>query len=348
MKKQTLESIFISKSATLIEALRVINDGSVQIALVVDNKKRLMGTLTDGDIRRGLLSGFSLSSPVDEIMNKDFQYALLNQEKTKIIDAMKNNIVRQVPVLDDERQVVDLILLSDLILPSPCNNAVVIMAGGQGKRLRPYTENCPKPMLPVDGKPMLEILLEQCIKEGFNRFYFSVNYLKHMIIDHFEDGSKWGVSIDYLHETKPLGTAGSLQLLPPSVNEAFLVLNGDVLTKLNPSQLLRFHDEHNAAATMCVRDHITTLPFGVVKTDGIDFLAIEEKPSYHQLVNAGIYVVNPSLCQLISPGTRIDMPDLLQLAQKSGSRVVTCPIHEYWIDVGNSDALKKAHDQWSN
>jgi NDP-sugar pyrophosphorylase family protein len=234
------------------------------------------------------------------------------------------------------------------LAPTRLPNAAVIMAGGKGMRLRPHTDHCPKPMLRVDGKPMLEILIEQCIASGFRQFYISVNYLKEQIMEYFQDGVKWGVSIDYLIEDEPLGTAGSLQLLPGELQDAFLVLNGDILTRLNPSQLLRFHAEHDAAGTLCVREHITTVPFGVVQTKGVELVGFEEKPSYRQLVNAGVYVINPELLPLLPHHQAIDMPTLLQNAQQAGHRIAVCPIHEYWIDVGRPETLEEAHDTWEN
>jgi NDP-sugar pyrophosphorylase family protein len=201
-------------------------------------------------------------------------------------------------------------------------------------------------MLPVGDQPMLEILLEQCIANGFRRFYLSVNYLKEQIIDHFADGSRWGVSINYLVENEPLGTAGSLQLLPDSLREPFLVLNGDVLTRLNPSQLLHFHTEHQAQATLCVREHEITVPFGVVQTNGVELTGFEEKPTYRHLVNAGVYAIDPQLLSLLTPHRFTDMPGLLQSAQQAGHRVAVCPIHEYWIDVGRPETLLQAHSEW--
>jgi NDP-sugar pyrophosphorylase family protein len=259
---------------------------------------------------------------------------------------MQREALRHIPLLDQEGRVVQLLLLQELINPPQLSNAVVIMAGGKGTRLRPHTEHCPKPMLPVGDQPMLEILLEQCIENGFRRFFFSVNYLKEQIIAHFGDGSRWRVSIDYLVENEPLGTAGSLQLLPDSVKEPFLVLNGDVLTRLNPSQLLQFHREHEAQATLCVREHELTVPFGVVQTNGIELAGFEEKPTYRHLVNAGVYVINPQLLPLLPPHQFTDMPSLLQAAQSAGYRVTVCPIHEYWIDVGRPETLEEAHATW--
>jgi NDP-sugar pyrophosphorylase family protein len=261
---------------------------------------------------------------------------------------MRREVLRQIPVLDDEGRVVQLLLLQELLSPPQLSNAVVIMAGGKGTRLRPHTEHCPKPMLPVGDQPMLEILLEQCIASGFRQFYLSVNYLKEQIIDHFADGSRWGVSIEYLVENEPLGTAGSLQLLPDALKAPFLVLNGDVLTRLNPSQLLRFHNEHQAQATLCVREHELTVPFGVVQTNGVELAGFAEKPTYRHLVNAGVYVIDPQLLPLLPPHQATDMPSLLQAAQQAGHRVAVCPIHEYWIDVGRPETLEEAHATWVN
>lgn len=326
--------------------MRIIDLGAAQIALVVDETQRLLGTLTDGDIRRGLLHGETLDTPVERLMNREFRFVRSGEDQAAVLEMMRRDVLRQIPVLDAEGRVVELLLLQELLAPAQLPNAVVIMAGGKGTRLRPHTEHCPKPMLPVDGKPMLEILLEQCIASGFRQFYLSVNYLKEQIIDHFQDGSRWGASIDYLVEDEPLGTAGSLQLLPSTVQEPFLVINGDVLTRLNPSQLLRFHVDHEAAGTLCVREHTITVPFGVVQTQGVELAGFEEKPSYRQLVNAGVYVIDPQLLPLLPPHQPTDMPTLLQSAQQAGHRVAVCPIHEYWIDVGRPETLLQAHQEW--
>lgn len=343
---QSIADLFVVPSATLFEAMDVINNGAVQIALVVDEQSRLLGTLTDGDIRRGLLQGVSLQTPVERLMNRHFRSVATGEDYSKALETMRREALRQIPVVDSQGRVVELLLVQELLAPARLPNAVVIMAGGKGTRLRPHTEHCPKPMLRVDGKPMLEILLEQCIASGFHQFYLSVNYLKEQIIDHFQDGSRWGVSIDYLVEVEPLGTAGSLQLLPSSVQEPFLVMNGDVLTKLNPSHLLRFHVEQEAAGTLCVREHTITVPFGVVQTNGVELAGFEEKPTYRQLVNAGVYVIDPLLLPLLPPHQATDMPTLLQSAQQAGQRVAVCPIHEYWIDVGRPETLQQADREW--
>lgn len=328
--------------------MRVIDRGSAQIALVVDEKQRLLGTLTDGDIRRGLLHGSSLATPVDQLMNRCFRFVHTSEDQASVLEMMRREKLLQIPVLDANGRVVELLLLQELLRPPQLSNAVVIMAGGKGTRLRPHTEHCPKPMLKVGDQPMLQILLEQCISSGFRYFYLSVNYLKEQIIDYFGDGSRWGVSIKYLIENEPLGTAGSLRFLPNFITEPFLVLNGDVLTHLNPSQLLRFHSEHNAKATLGVRSHELTVPFGVVQANGLELAGFEEKPIYRRLVNAGVYVIDPQLLPLLPLHQSTDMPSLLLAAQQAGHRVLVCPIHEYWIDVGRPETLQQAHREWPN
>lgn len=342
------KKICISSDTIVMEAMQVIDQGAAQIALVVDDKLRLLGTLTDGDIRRGLLHDVTLDCPIERLMNRKFRCVQCNYDQDVVLEMMRREALRHVPVLDEQGRIVKLILLQDLLNPQQLSNAVVIMAGGKGTRLWPHTEHCPKPMLHVGDKPILEIVLEQCIASGFRTFYFSVNYLKDQIIEHFTDGARWGVSIEYLVENEPLGTAGSLQLLPDSLKEPFLVLNGDVLTRLDPSQLLHFHTEHHAQATLCVREHELTLPFGVVQTNGVELAAFEEKPTYRNQVNAGIYVIDPLLLPLLPPHQFTDMPSLLIAAQDAGHRVAVCPIHEYWIDVGRPESLKQAISTWND
>ena len=328
--------------------MRIIDSTPSHISLVVDEARKLIGTLTDGDIRRALLHGESLTSPVRNIINRSFHSLDQNQDKTYALDLMKKNQIKQMPIIDSSGKIIDLLFFGQNNTSNIVRNPVVIMAGGKGTRLRPFTENCPKPMLPIDGKPMLEILLENCISSGFRDFYFSVNYLKEQIIDYFGDGKHWDVSINYLVESEPLGTAGSLKLLPEHIDEPVLVLNGDVLTSLNLSHLLDFHNYHNAKATLCVRKNETTIPFGVVQVDGLDLIDFEEKPMYTHLVNAGVYIIDPKLLSYIQSNCFTDMPTLLQASRDNDERVIVYPIHEYWIDVGRPETLEEAHKTWKN
>lgn len=341
-----LDQITLLDTASVQQVLLAIDRGAVQIVLIVDTNGCLVGTVTDGDIRRGLLNGASLDQPVAQLMNRQFKAIHSSDNREVVLLIMREQQLLQIPVLDNQGRPVEILLLQDLLGPQILPNAVVIMAGGEGKRLRPKTEFCPKPMLLVGDKPMLEILLRQCMDAGLRKFYLSVNYLKEQIIDYFNDGSDWGVSIEYLIEDHPLGTAGSLQLFTKSPSEPFLVMNGDVLTRLNLVHLLQFHSEHQAKATLCVREHEISVPFGVVQTKGIELAGFQEKPKYSHLVNAGVYVIDPQLLQLLPAHQATDMPTLLLAAQQAGHRVAVCPIHEYWIDVGRPESLLRAHQEW--
>ena len=221
------------------------------------------------------------------------------------------------------------------------------MAGGQGMRLRPLTESCPKPMLRIGDKPMLEIILEQCVDSGFLKFYISVNYLKKQIIEYFGNGSRWGVDIQYLEEDKPLGTAGALASLPEQPDKPILVMNGDVLTHVNLEKLFLFHQENSASATICVSEYKTPIPYGVVFTEGAQVLSIEEKPEMSHSINSGVYVLNPELLELLSPKQQCDMPQLLTRGLKRNLSVIVFPIHEYWLDVGHKETLDQANGDWT-
>ena len=345
--KTDFKSLQIKSSASLTDAIKVIDGGQVQIALVVDDNRRLIGTITDGDVRRALLRGESLETPVERIMFRSFRALTASSTEEEALAFMRRETLHQIPVLDEQGRVVRIFLLEELIKPMKRPNPVVIMAGGEGKRLRPLTNNCPKPMLRVGGKPLLEIILEQCIDGGFQQFYLSVNYLKNQIQDHFGDGARWHVNIDYLQETQPLGTGGALSLLPQKPSEPLLVINGDVLTRVDYGRLLWFHDEQQAAATLCVREYTTQIPYGVVRMDDLHVLTLEEKPVLSHYVNAGIYLLDPVLLDLVPHNRFFDMPTLLEKAMQHQHRVSAFPIHEFWLDVGHPETLDRAHGEWA-
>ena len=346
INNKVLEELSVHPQALIREVVAVIDRGAAQIALVTE-PDRLIGIVTDGDVRRGLLRGESLEAPVTNIMRRNFRSLPANATAAEALALMQRETLHQIPALDENGKVVHLFLLEDLIKPQKFPNSVVIMAGGEGKRLRPLTHDCPKPMLKVAGKPLLEIILKQCLDAGFEHFYFAVNYLKEQIQSHFQDGSAWGARIQYLEEDKPLGTAGALSLLPRQPSEPFLVLNGDVLTRVDYTHLLRFHNEHNAAATLCVREHSTQIPYGVVRINDVHVLNLEEKPVLTHYVNAGIYLLNPNLLDLVPSNTFFDMPQLLELAAQQSHHINAFPIHEYWLDVGHPETLVLADSQWS-
>ena len=335
----------MSPASSLTDAIKTIDKSGAQIALIVQAEK-LLGIVTDGDLRRALLRNMPLNSSVQNIMQRNFFYLPKSATDSEALELMQRKTLSQVPALDEQGRVVELFLLAELIQPKSLPNFVVIMAGGEGKRLLPLTQNCPKPMLKVTGKPLLEIILEQCIASGFRNFYFSVNYLREQIQDYFGDGLNHGVQIKYLEEDKPLGTAGSLSLITEKPSEPFLVLNGDVLTRVNFNQLLSYHNEHDAGATICVREYAGQIPYGVVKMNGNKIIGFQEKPVFKHLVNAGIYLLSPKLLELIPENDFFDMPQLLDLALQRGEHLSAFPIHEFWRDVGHLDSLEQAKKEW--
>ena len=263
---------------------------------------------------------------------------------------MKENSISQIPIFTKDNELIGLEISQDL-LPNSSKllipNYALLMAGGKGTRLKPITNDCPKPLLPINGKPILEIILEQCINSGIRNFYISVHYLSEKIINYFGDGSKWNVNIEYLKENIPLGTAGALKLLPNNLKNPIIVINGDVLTKTNFREILKYHSDNNADITICAREHKLSSPYGVIKVQGIKFKSMIEKPSFSQLVNAGIYVVNPNVIKKIKPNQYLDMPELINLNQKSKKNIIVYPVHEYWIDIGKPESLNKADFEWN-
>ncbi len=344
-----LQEILVDINSNAIKAIDAINKSKAYIALIVDKDMSLVGTITDGDIRRGLLNGKTLDSNVQLFMNKNF-FSIEEGElcKEKIEKAFKRGIT-QMPILDSTGKVKELLQKEEMLkrFKSPISS-VVIMAGGKGKRLLPHTSDCPKPMISINGKPMLEIIIEKCIDFGFDNFYISVNYLKDQIINYFGDGNKWGVKIKYLYEEKPLGTAGSLALIPEDSNfeSSLLVLNGDIITNLDLGLLAEFHEKYNADMTIAAKHSSYTVPYGVINTSGIELEKIVEKPTYNFLVSAGIYIIKPFILQYIKKNTFFDMPDLVSVIKGKNSKVITFPIHEYWLDVGRPETLEKVTKEW--
>lgn len=339
---KNLEANFLSAGDDIKEAIATIERSPAKIALVIDDERRLVGTVTDGDVRRAILNGAQLSDGVAKVMNGSPRVGRVGEDRGPLVELMRRNICRHVPIVDAHGRVVALETLQEMVDYSRQDNWVVLMAGGLGKRLRPLTEVVPKPMLKVGEQPILEIILGRLRDQGFRRFFVSVNYLGDMIRKHFGDGSKWDLQIDYIAEDKPLGTAGSLSLLPGRADRPLIVMNGDILTKIDFRHLLQFHEEHKAQATTCVRDYFVDVPFGVIDNDGHRVRGIREKPTHRFLVNAGIYALQPDALEFIPRGEYFDMPMLIETLVGRGQHACVFPVREYWIDVGRLEEYDRA------
>lgn len=336
-------SALIFSSATLKEAAENLTMSTLKICLIIDQGGRLIGTISDGDIRRGLLRGLTLTSSIQDIVKKNPLVVPVGISTDLIRQIMAANQIQQIPEVDDENRVLALHTWDEFSAPKFLNNSMVIMAGGKGSRLRPHTEACPKPMLQVGGKPMLEHIIERAKLDGFSNFICAVHYLGHMVEDYFGNGSRLNVKIEYLKENEPLGTAGALSLLDQKLNAPFIVTNGDVITDIRYGELLDFHIRHNATATMAVRLHEWQHPFGVVQMNGLEITGFEEKPINRTHINAGVYAFNPSALSILEKNTHCDMPTLFERLQAQSQRIVAYPMHEPWLDVGRSDDLAKAN-----
>ncbi len=337
----------LSPDSTVREALEVIDRGVIQIALVT-RKDKLVGTITDGDIRRGFLQGKMLDDYIEGIYNDDPVKGSINNSREDIIQLALAKGIKQVPVVDQEGVLIGLEYIDDYLRVTEKPNLVVLMAGGLGTRLRPLTENVPKPMLTVGTKPILETIIESFRQCGFRNFLLSVNYKAEQVIDHFKDGSQFGVSIEYLKEKKRLGTAGALSLIPEVPEHPFIVMNGDLLTGLNFEHLLNYHVNTGSDASMCVRDYEFQVPFGVVETKGARITTIVEKPSHHFYVNAGVYVLQPNAVSMVPANTFYDMPQLFQDLIDNGKKVCSFPVKEYWLDIGRPTEFEQAQKEYED
>ena len=343
------ESILICPTASLGEAIAVLDRGGQQITIVVDVDRRLLGTLTDGDVRRALLKQMPLTTHVSEVMSSQPRTADRGSSRERLLALMEEHQLLQIPLVDAERRVVGLETLHGLLRKRRLDNPVFLMAGGFGKRLQPLTDDCPKPLLKVGDRPILELIIETFIEAGFHRFFISTHYMSEMIREQIGDGSRWGISVRYVHEDEPLGTGGSLGLLPHAeIDLPMFVMNGDLLTNLNFHNLLAFHQEHVGVATMCVREYEHRVPYGVIESEGHRIASMVEKPVYRYFINAGIYLLSPDLVRSVRPGRRVDMPALLEEYIAQGMNVNVFPIHEYWLDIGRIEDFQRAQAEIGN
>ncbi|MDO2951791.1 nucleotidyltransferase family protein [Aeromonas simiae] len=337
------EKVVLSTEHTVRDALTVINAAALRICLVVDEKQHLLGVVTDGDVRRAILNNVALTQSVTAVMNSTPITVSAKMARTELLELMRERSILSLPVVDDAGRLIGLETWEQAAKAPSYDNPVFIMAGGFGTRLRPLTDNCPKPMLKVGDKPILETLLSQFLKAGFKNIYISTHYMPEQITDYFGDGSAWGANIRYVHEETPLGTGGALGLLPAGIPALPLIMiNGDVLTTVDFNRLLDFHNKYQPVATMCVREYDYQVPYGVISGDGHRILEMQEKPIQRYFVNAGIYVVSPELFMNVPRQERIDMPTLLEQQIAKQEEVLMFPIHEYWLDIGRMDDFHKA------
>lgn len=335
-------NIVLNKEDTILKALELLDLYALRIVLIVDDSNHLLGSVTDGDIRRGLLKGQNLHAPVESIMHTS-PYSIEADTLTnrQIFEIMREKSFLAVPILRNG-ELVNIITLDDLIRKKRKENPVFIMAGGFGTRLRPLTDKCPKPMLPVGGKPLLETIILSLKAQGFYKFYISTHYLPESIQNHFGNGEKFDIQIQYVHESEPLGTGGALSLLPKTeINLPFIVINGDVLTNMNFGNLVDFHEKNESVATMCVREFQYQIPYGVVNSNNNLIESMTEKPSYYFDINTGIYVISPELLDQVE-AKFIGMPTILEQQISKQQEVSTYPLHEYWLDIGRIEDYNRA------
>ncbi len=342
---RSAKKLTVHRQATIRQVLETIDAGNMQIALVVDDNL-LLGTITDGDIRRGFLKGKTLEDPIDGLYNPNPVKGYLSQPKEDLVQLALARGVKQLPMVDDSGNLVGIEIIDDYLRVTEKPNTIVLMAGGLGTRLRPLTVDTPKPMLTVGSKPILETIIESFSRYGFHNFYLSVNYKAEKIRDYFGDGRKQGVNIGYLNEKTRLGTAGALSLLPHDIDTPIIVMNGDLLTNVNFEHLLNYHLLTAADATMCVREYEFQVPYGVVHTEGATIQGITEKPTHQYYVNAGIYVLSPETLKIIPQGEFFDMPQLFEKLIQDKKKASSFPIREYWMDIGQPNDFEKANSEY--
>jgi dTDP-glucose pyrophosphorylase len=326
------------------QAIQVLDSEALRIVMVVDDHERLVGTITDGDVRRALIRHQGMDTKLENVMNREPTMALLKDGREAILSMMKSKDLLQVPIVDDAGRVVGLETLQHLIKNVKLDNPVFLMAGGFGTRLQPLTNDIPKPLLKVGSMPILETILTKFVASGFHNFLISTHYKADMVREHFGDGNKWDVNIRYIHEDKPLGTAGALGLLPDDLPDLpIMMMNGDLLTEVNFERLLEFHNAQGGIATMCVREYDFQVPYGVIKAEGQVIKSVIEKPVHKFFVNAGIYVLGQELVKSVTGSDYLDMPQLLDESIRSGAQVNSFPIHEYWLDIGQMEEFERAN-----
>lgn len=340
------EKSSVYPDTSIEQAIMQMDKAAFRFLTVVNKEKKLLGVITDGDIRRSILNQVKLSNPVKEIMCHSPVTAHYKTSRADLLTTMRKHCLHHIPLVNQNKEVVDVVTIDQMLGLEEKPNLIVLMVGGLGTRLRPFTKTCPKPMLEIGQKPILEIILESFIAQGFRKFCFSVNYLSDVIKRYFKDGSQFGVEISYIEEEKKLGTAGSLSMMNQLPEQEFVVMNGDILTSINFEDMIKFHKDHQASATMAVRQYEFQVPYGVVSVHGAKIVNFDEKPRQKFFVNAGIYVLSPECLQFIPQNNEYDMPTLFSKLSGCKKQVVPYPLHEKWIDIGEVETFEHAKSEW--
>jgi dTDP-glucose pyrophosphorylase len=341
------EEIVVSYKLTIKEALQVIDRGAMRIALIVDEDKKLIGTLTDGDIRRGLLTNLTLNDSIETIIYRNPIVCNVSDSREQILKIALQNKIYQIPIVDDSYRLVGIQEVNELLKKEGKANRVILMVGGLGSRLRPLTEKIPKPMLKVGDRPILETIILSFKKYGFVNIILCVNYKADVIVSYFGDGSSFGVNIDYIYENKRMGTAGALSLIEDDLTEPFFVMNGDLLTDINFEYMMDYHINNKSVATMGVREYSFQVPYGVVNVEGENIVNIEEKPTHNFFVSGGIYILNKEILSYIPTDKFYDMPTLFEKLIEQQLKSISFPIRDYWLDIGRIEEYKKANEEYS-
>jgi len=341
MIKKNWKKTLLNQYSTINKAVQCLDKNALQIILVIDKKKKLLGTITDGDIRRGLLGGLNIKSPIKSLINKKPVTVSKFLSKNSVDKLMQINKIQQIPIINKKGIVKGLHVWNEITFDEERSNQIIVMAGGKGKRMLPYTKKCPKPLLTIGNKPILEHILIKSKSEGFNNFIFSINYLGHKIKKFFGKGDRWNVKIKYLKENFPMGTAGSLSLLNPKPKIPFIVCNGDVVSDIRFGELLDFHKKNNAIVTMAVKPYELRNPYGVVKVYGNEIVDLKEKPISKSYVNTGVYVFEPQVLKFCLKNKYLDMNVLIKNLIEKSKKILAYPAYEPWFDVGRPKDLKK-------
>lgn len=341
-----MKKVIAPITASIRDVMQCLNDSAVEICLIMDGEK-IAGVMTDGDVRRALLKGASLEDSAAAVMNRHFLTVPQSVGRSEALDYMRARSINQIPIIDADGKLVGLHLLKELLGGQKRENWALIMAGGKGTRLYPLTQNMPKPMIPVAGRPILERIILHLMSYGFKNIYISVNYLKEMIIDYFGDGAKLGCNIRYVEETKPLGSAGALTLLPEKPTLPMIMLNGDLITQADISAMLRFHETGGYCVTIGGKEYFVTIPYGVIEREGDEARQLVEKPTLSRFINSGIYVISPRFFDDLgsAKGEPADMPSLITARMDAGEKIGVFQIEDDWLDIGMPSELKKARGE---